>query len=73
MFKLDCSQTHNTFSCDYDQLSPISRGCHFNYICRGKFRDMVKTAYIGHIHTETDYPSETGYPLDNSRRTDNTF
>ena len=21
---------------------------------------------------ETDYPSETGYPLDNSRRTDNT-
>ena len=22
---------------------------------------------------ETDYPSETGYPLDNSRRTDNTF
>ena len=34
---------------------------------------IVKTAYIGRIHTETDYPSETGYPLDNSRRTDNTF
>ena len=35
---------------------------------------IVKTAYIGRIHTETDYPSETGYPLDNSRQTaDNTF
>ena len=44
MFKLDCSQTHITFSCDYD-LSPISRGCHF--------MGIVKTAYIGRIHTET--------------------
>ena len=58
MFKLDCSQTHVTFSCDYD-LSPISRGCHF--------MGIVKTAYSGRIHTETDFP------FDNSRQTDNTF
>ena len=64
MFKLDCSQTHVTFSCDYD-LSPISRGCHF--------MGIVKTAYSGRIHTETDYPSETGYTFDNSRQTENTF
>ena len=34
---------------------------------------IVKTAYSGRIHTETDYPSETGYTFDNSPQTDNTF
>ena len=28
--------------------------------------------YLGTRTLEKDYPSETGYPLDNSRQTDNT-
>ena len=49
------------------QLDSIGQG---QTACLTYFHFLEKTLAV--FTLETDYPSDTGYPLDNSRQTDNT-